>query len=96
MNQHGLIRREIRSLTRLEPVCQLHNGRNNGPANALGGSYCEPYSGQIGCDAKTEQRVALNSCRAGKVSGLGVEATAGHALADGFELSNDLPYGRVR
>ena len=95
MYQDELIRGEISPLTRLEPVCQLHNGRNNAPANAHGGPYCEPYSGQVRCDAKTEQRAALDACRAGEVSGLGDEATAGHALPNNFEISNNLPYGNT-
>ena len=95
MNQDRLIRGEISPLARLEPVCQLHNGRNNAPSNADGGPYCEPDSGQVGCDAKTDQRVTLYACRASKVPGLVVEATAGHALPDDFEISNDLPYGNT-
>ena len=92
MNQDGLIRREIRSLTRLEPVCQLHNGRYKAPTNALGGLYRKPDTGQVGCDAKSEQRVAPDACWAGKVPGMGVKDTAGHAIPDDFEFSNYLPY----
>ena len=86
MYQDGPIRREISPLTKLEFMCQLHNGRYKVTANAHGRAYGKLNSGWVSCDAKSEQRVAPDACRAGNVLGMEVKATAGHALPDDFEI----------